>query len=176
MWPFKRRNKAQENVPQEVQEYYQAEKRERMGLAWALAFITLAVTVGVVLGLFFGGRALYRHVNNKTKTATTQSANTENQNQANQSTNSTESSQSSSANNSSSSNNQSSQSSSSNSTSSSSSSTSQPSQPSSNTSSQAGKGAIVNTGPGETAAASFTIASVVGFGLYEIRLRRKLEN
>lgn len=74
IWPFNRQKKNQTEVsmPAEVQQYYQAERRERVGLAWLLAAGTLVVTVLVVLGLFFGGRWIYRKVNesdNKPQTA-----------------------------------------------------------------------------------------------------------
>lgn len=74
LWPFNRRKKeqAQASMPAEVRQYYQAERRERVGLAWLLAAGTLVATVLVVLGLFFGGRWIYRKVNesdNKTQTA-----------------------------------------------------------------------------------------------------------
>lgn len=57
--PFSR-NKDKDNVPAEIQEYYQAEKRERTGVAWLIAVVTLLVTVAIALGLFFGGRWIYR--------------------------------------------------------------------------------------------------------------------
>jgi hypothetical protein len=44
----------------ELKEYYEAQKRENPAKAWLLAIISLLVTIGVVLGLFFGGRWLYR--------------------------------------------------------------------------------------------------------------------
>ncbi len=77
MWPFNRQkaDQSKPNVPTEVQEYYQAERRERMGLAWLVAFLTLMVTIAVVLGLFVGGRWVYRKVANDDKgTKTTQPA------------------------------------------------------------------------------------------------------
>lgn len=76
MWPFKRKNKQnQTEVPQEVQEYYQSERRERTGIAWLLALATLAVTVVLAIILFFGGRWLYRTFfgdNGQNGTGTTQ--------------------------------------------------------------------------------------------------------
>lgn len=60
MWPFKRKQSDQSTVPAEVEEYYQAERRERVGVAWLLAFATLVTTLLLAVGLFFGGRALYR--------------------------------------------------------------------------------------------------------------------
>lgn len=49
-------------VPQEVREYYEAERRERTGMAWLLAIGTLVVTLLLASGLFFGGRWVYRTV------------------------------------------------------------------------------------------------------------------
>jgi hypothetical protein len=77
MWPFRKKNQESidlsGNVPAEVKEYYQAEKRERAGVAWMLAAATFAVVVAVVLGLFFGGRAVIRHFQgNDDNTATNQ--------------------------------------------------------------------------------------------------------
>lgn len=60
MWPFKRKQSDQSTIPVEVEEYYQAERRERVGIAWLLAFATLVTTLLLAVGIFFGGRALYR--------------------------------------------------------------------------------------------------------------------
>ncbi len=60
---FRRKNQeTTEEVPAEIQEYYQAEKRERTGVAWLLALVTLVVTVLLAAALFFGGRWIYRNV------------------------------------------------------------------------------------------------------------------
>ncbi len=60
-------------MPQELQEYYAAEGRNRNWMAWVLGLATLVITVVVALGLFYGGRYAYRKVrNNDTKTATNQ--------------------------------------------------------------------------------------------------------
>jgi cytoskeletal protein RodZ len=67
-------NKSKPQVPKAVEDYYQAEQRDRRGLAWLLAFVTLVVTVLVFSGLFFGGRAVYRSItkdNKQPKTAST---------------------------------------------------------------------------------------------------------
>jgi cytoskeletal protein RodZ len=61
-WPFNRNKSDESTLPEEVQNYYQAEKRERRGVAGLLAVGTLLVTVVLALGLFFGGRALYRAI------------------------------------------------------------------------------------------------------------------
>ncbi|HSX23733.1 MAG TPA: hypothetical protein VLE74_01405 [Candidatus Saccharimonadales bacterium] len=60
IWPFNRNKDQSAEVPQEVQDYYQSENRERSWVAWLLATGTLLVTVVVVLGLFYGGRWGYR--------------------------------------------------------------------------------------------------------------------
>jgi cytoskeletal protein RodZ len=61
-------------VPPEVHEYYQAERRGRIGTAWLLSAATFVGTVLVVLGLFYGGRWIYRSTagNKKPNTQTQQ--------------------------------------------------------------------------------------------------------
>lgn len=46
----------------ELEQYYNAEKRERASLAWILALISVAGVVLVLIGLVFGGRWLYRRL------------------------------------------------------------------------------------------------------------------
>ncbi len=70
MWPFKRKSK-EPTVPTEVQDYYQSERRERIGIAWLLALATLVTTVVLAVGLFFGGRWVYRKVAQKSNKPTT---------------------------------------------------------------------------------------------------------
>lgn len=61
IWPFNRKKKQEQSVlPQEVQEYYQATKKERRGTAWLLALGTLVVTFVLAAILFFAGRWLYQ--------------------------------------------------------------------------------------------------------------------
>lgn len=74
---FNRRNQDDPNVPQEVQSYYQAEKRERTGIAWMLALGTLVATVILAIGLYFGGRWLYRTVFGSNDSKTTQQTGTD---------------------------------------------------------------------------------------------------
>lgn len=64
---FRRNKTDQTGMPPEVQDYYQAENRQRAGVAWILAFGTLLVTVLIVLGLFFGGRWAFRKIKNNDK-------------------------------------------------------------------------------------------------------------
>lgn len=61
--PF-RRDKNVDDVPQEIKEYYETERRDRTGIAWLLALGTLVITVGLATLLFFGGRWIYRAVAN----------------------------------------------------------------------------------------------------------------
>lgn len=43
-------------MPPELNDYYQAEKRQRAVVTWALGFATLAVTIAIAFGLFLGAR------------------------------------------------------------------------------------------------------------------------
>ncbi len=81
MWPFKDKKKKNADVPAEIKDYYQAEKREKRGMAWLLAVGTLLATVLVVLGLFFGGRWAYKKITAK-KTKPTQTAEVKQGNQS----------------------------------------------------------------------------------------------
>jgi hypothetical protein len=58
---FKRKKK-DSVLPEEVRDYYTAEKRDRKGMAWLLAIATLIVTFLIAAALFFGGRWVYRTV------------------------------------------------------------------------------------------------------------------
>jgi len=67
MWPFKR-NKVTDDgttVPTEVTQYYESERRERLGVAWLLGLVTLLATIAVVFVIFFGGRWAYRKLAHK---------------------------------------------------------------------------------------------------------------
>ncbi len=73
---FKRKPKVV--LPEEVNAYYQAEKRERIGVAIVLAIIALISTVLVIGGLFFGGRYVYRQFFDDKQTEQTQVGNGDN--------------------------------------------------------------------------------------------------
>ena len=78
MWPFRRKSN-KSPIPNEVEQYYQAERRERVGVAWLLALATLVTTVLLAAGLFFGGRWVYRKVvKQDKKPATTQTTKSNN--------------------------------------------------------------------------------------------------
>ncbi|MDQ2973703.1 MAG: hypothetical protein M3Q79_04480 [bacterium] len=66
------RRKTTTDIP-ELQEYYAAKRANNSAGAWVLALISLVVTVLVILGLFFGGRWLWRTLtgNDEDKNVTT---------------------------------------------------------------------------------------------------------
>lgn len=179
MWPFKRNKKpTNAKAPKEVQQYYASEHRERVGLAWIIAFISLIITVAVVLGLFFGGHWAYRQIANKNDNPTPAKPQTT-ASQPKPSTESTSSSSSSAKPQSSS------QQPSTNQPQTSSTSTGVPSQPAASTpaqtsapnktptaTTQAPSKNITNTGPGETVAV-FVGISLLGTVAYQAYLRRK---
>jgi len=59
---FRRKKTTKTNLPKEVDEYYQAERKQRTGIAWLLAIVTVLLTVILALVLYFGGRWVYRKV------------------------------------------------------------------------------------------------------------------
>lgn len=56
---FNRSNKSTVVLP-ELEKYYDAERRERSGLAWILALVSVAGVALVLIGVLFGGRWIYR--------------------------------------------------------------------------------------------------------------------
>lgn len=52
---------------EELENYY-SNKTQRTGMAWAMAFLSLLITVAVLGGLFFGGRWLYRSLTDNAST------------------------------------------------------------------------------------------------------------
>lgn len=75
-----RRNN-QSVLPDEVNQYYQSEQRERAGVAVVLGLLALIFTVALAAGLFFGGRWAYRQIKGDDN-QTTQQVATEDQNKA----------------------------------------------------------------------------------------------
>lgn len=57
---FKKSDK--KNLPPEVEKYYKSERRERVWMAWLIAFLALVLTVAVIVGLFYLGRWAYREI------------------------------------------------------------------------------------------------------------------
>ncbi len=67
--------KTTQQVTPEVADYYKAERRERTWVSWLLGLATLLATILLVLGLFLGGRWIYRELTNKNdETQTTNQA------------------------------------------------------------------------------------------------------
>lgn len=72
---FNRKSKSLDlGLPPEVQAYSEAERRERMGMAWLVGIVSLIVSLLILTALYFGGVWLYRKAtgNDKTKTDTSQ--------------------------------------------------------------------------------------------------------
>ncbi len=79
-----RRNRQQSVLPNEVQEYYQSEQRQRRGLALILGIVALLVTIAIAAALFFGGRFLYNKFRgDETKPTSTTSQNSDQSNEPN---------------------------------------------------------------------------------------------
>ncbi len=51
-----------ESVLPEVDKYYEAERRDRTGLAWLLALVSILVVAALIIGLFFAGRWAYNSI------------------------------------------------------------------------------------------------------------------
>ena len=154
---FPHRNKENQdsdtNLPPELRKYYENGRRERTSVAWLLAFASLLVTVLVVLGVFFGGRWIYRKIANHGKSgqvSTTQTSHNSSPSKPNIPAQPAKPP----------SNSQGSQESPST------------SQPAPTTSTQQKN--LVNTGPQGTVAA-FVISATLGFGAYELWLYRKVK-
>lgn len=71
-----KKQQVQTQIP-ELQDYYATQKKESTAMAWLLAIGSLLVTVAIFIGLFLGGRWLYRSVTNNDdkSTNTTQTEN-----------------------------------------------------------------------------------------------------
>jgi hypothetical protein len=80
---FNRQNH-QTQVPAEIQEYYQTERRERAGVAWLLAIGTLIVTIALTAGIFFAGRWAWRELTTDDPQETAQNEQQGGENQNNQ--------------------------------------------------------------------------------------------
>lgn len=56
------RRKKETTVLPDIDQYYDGETRERTGLAWLLALISVAIVALVLVGVFLAGRWAYREV------------------------------------------------------------------------------------------------------------------
>lgn len=65
-----------EELPPEVQEYYESTERDRGGKNWLLGLGTMLLTLLIASGLFFGGRFVYRQFSGNNDAAETAQNNT----------------------------------------------------------------------------------------------------
>lgn len=56
------RRKKTDSVLPEVDKYYEGERRDRAGLAWLMALISVIIVALIIIALFLAGRWLYRQV------------------------------------------------------------------------------------------------------------------
>ena len=63
------RKKQEDVLPEEVEKYYQSQRKARIGTAWLLGFATLIITLIVTLALFYGARYAYRQITGSNDTA-----------------------------------------------------------------------------------------------------------
>ncbi len=54
------RRKKTDSVLPEVDKYYEGERRDRAGLAWLLALISVVIVALIIIGVFLAGRWVYR--------------------------------------------------------------------------------------------------------------------
>ena len=66
------KNEVIEEVP-ELEQYY-AQRRTSGIWGWIMALITIALTVLIIIGLFYGGRWVYNQINDETTTTPTVNA------------------------------------------------------------------------------------------------------
>lgn len=66
------RRKQQSSVlPEEVNQYYQSQRREKTGVVFFLGILALVATLLIGLGVFFGGRYLYQKIRGNETSPTT---------------------------------------------------------------------------------------------------------
>lgn len=46
----------------ELEEYYANQPKKRTGMAWFMAFVSLVITIAIIVGVFFVGRWIYRMI------------------------------------------------------------------------------------------------------------------
>lgn len=67
---FRRKKQVTTEIP-ELQDYYATQKKDNTAVAWLLAISSLLITVLIFVGLFMGGRWLYRTLTDKDQPNTT---------------------------------------------------------------------------------------------------------
>lgn len=176
VWPFNRKQKNTSEVPPEVKQYYESEHRERVGLAWLVAFLSLIATVLIVAGLFFGGRWIYRKVSNDNPPANVQTSESDKSESSNSNDQAESNNQSQSeSNNDESSNSSNPESESGSNQNESSNNSTDTDQSITGTTDQAAPDQMADTGPGSTLAV-FVAVSVVAMLGHSAYLRRKQVN
>jgi hypothetical protein len=63
-------NRRKDQTISDLEDYY-ANRNNRTGMAWLMAFLSLLVTIGIVGALFFGGRWVYRTLTDDNTTVIT---------------------------------------------------------------------------------------------------------
>jgi hypothetical protein len=180
IWPFNRNKKSSTlgttSIPSEVQDYYNAQHRERVGVAWLIAVVSLLASIAVVVGLFFGGRWAYRKIAHKNPSGpvAVQEDDNKSDESKDEDKNKSDSNDSNSSDNSSQGSNQpqSLPGSDDSSDAAAGTTTPQTSSTSTTTPQAATTGKTPDTGPGNTIAV-FAIATVAGTTAYQVALRRR---
>ena len=67
-------NRRKDQTISDLEDYY-ANRNNRTGMAWLMAFLSLLVTIGIIGALFFGGRWVYRALTDDTQQLLTTSSN-----------------------------------------------------------------------------------------------------
>ncbi len=73
IWPFNRKKDRSDSLTGTTTELYEGENRERIGVAWLIALLSLFVTIAILGGAYLGGRWAYRKLANKDTDKTTSS-------------------------------------------------------------------------------------------------------
>lgn len=60
-----RKGRQQSILPEEVEQYYKTERRQKSGVAILIGLVAVIVTVLIILALFFGGRFVINKITNK---------------------------------------------------------------------------------------------------------------
>lgn len=71
---FKRNDKT---TIAELEEYYANQNKRRSGTAWLMAFLSLLITIAIIVALFFAGRWIYRAIfdnNDASETGTSETS------------------------------------------------------------------------------------------------------
>ncbi len=74
-WPYHKKNEEiGPSLSEDIKSYYNANRHERVWVAWLLAVGTVLVTIGIAVGLYFAGRWIYEQLTSNTSQQTTQTS------------------------------------------------------------------------------------------------------